>query len=122
VLAIRAEDIPAATVGQTKLLILDTIGCGFAAFEEEGAAAVLQTLVHMGGAPQCTVLGSTEKTSAPNAVLVNGSLVRMLDLNDYVNTKSGQIGGASNANNSVATAARALSRPRRGQSKPPPPL
>src|SRR5215471_21741624 len=82
VLAIRAEDIRAATVGQAKLLILDTLGCGFAGFEEEGAGAVLQTLANMGGTPQCTVLGSTEKTSAPNAVLVNGSLMRMLDLND----------------------------------------
>src|SRR5262252_9988724 len=105
VLAIRAEDIPAANVGQAKLLILDTIGCGFAAFEEEGAGAVLQTLAHMGGAPQCTVLGSTSKTSAPNAVLVNGSLIRMLDLNDYVNTKSGQIGGHPSDNIPVALAA-----------------
>src|SRR6195256_6408517 len=109
VLAIRAEEIPAATVGQAKLLILDTIGCGFAAFEEEGASAVLQTLAHMGGAPQCTVLGSTAKTSAPNAVLVNGSLIRMLDLNDYVNTKSGQIGGHPSDNIPVALAAAEVS-------------
>jgi 2-methylcitrate dehydratase len=109
VLAIRAENISAATVSQAKLLILDTIGCGFAAFEEEGAGAVLQTLAHMGGAPQCTVLGSTEKTSAPNAVLVNGSLIRMLDLNDYVNTKSGQIGGHPSDNIPVAIAAGELS-------------
>src|SRR6195256_198025 len=103
--AIRAEDIPAANVGQAKLLILDTIGCGFAAFEEEGASAVLQTLAHMGGTPQCTVLGSTSKTSAPNAVLVNGSLIRMLDLNDYVNTRDGQIGGDPSDNIPVALAA-----------------
>src|SRR5215468_2624568 len=109
VLAIRAEDIPAANVGQAKLLILDTIGCGFAAFEEEGAGAVLQTLAHMGGAPQCTVLGNTSKTSAPNAVLVNGSLIRMLDLNDYVNTKSGQIGGHPSDNIPVALAAAEVS-------------
>jgi len=109
VLAIRAEDIPPANVGQAKLLILDTIGCGFAAFEEEGAGAVLQTLAHMGGTPQCTVLGSTSKTSAPNAVLVNGSLIRMLDLNDYVNTKDGQIGGHPSDNIPVALAAGELS-------------
>src|SRR5215468_4939846 len=109
VLAIRAEDIPAATVGQAKLLILDTIGCGYAAFEEEAAHAVLATLKEMGGAPQCTVIGSPTKTSAPNAVLVNGSLIRILDLNDYVNTKDGQIGGHPSDNIPVALAAGELS-------------
>jgi 2-methylcitrate dehydratase len=105
----RTEDIPEATVNQTKLLLLDTIGCGFAAFDEEGAHAVLATLKDVGGAPQCTVLGSTTKTSAPNAVLVNGSLIRMLDLNDYVNTKSGQIGGHPSDNQPVALAAGEIS-------------
>jgi 2-methylcitrate dehydratase len=108
-LAPRAEDIPASAVNQAKLLMLDTIGCGFAAFGEDGADAVLKTLAHMGGAPQCTVLGSTAKTSAPNAVLVNGSLVRMLDLNDYVNTRDGQIGGHPSDNIPVALAAGELS-------------
>src|SRR5262245_8888667 len=103
------RDIPAAAVNQAKLLMLDSIGCGFAAFGEDGADAVLKTLAHMGGAPQCTVLGSTTKTSAPNAVLVNGSLIRMLDLNDYVNTKSGQIGGHPSDNIPVAIAAGELS-------------
>jgi 2-methylcitrate dehydratase len=108
-LAPRAADIPPAAVSQAKLLLLDTIGCGFAAFEEEGSRAILATLKEMGGAPQCTVLGTTSKTSAPNAVLVNGSLVRMLDLNDYVNTKTGQIGGHPSDNIPVALAAAELS-------------
>jgi 2-methylcitrate dehydratase len=51
------------------------------------------------------VIGSATKTSAPNAVLVNGSLIRILDLNDYVNTKSGQIGGHPSDNIPVALAA-----------------
>src|SRR5882757_4969640 len=109
VLAQRAQDLSAATLNQTKLLLLDTVGCGFAAFEEDAAEAVLATLKEMGGAPQCTVLGSTTKTSAPNAVLVNGSLIRILDLNDYVNTKSGQIGGHPSDNIPVALAAGELS-------------
>ena len=105
VLAPRAQDIPAAAIAQAKLLLLDTIGCGYAAFEEESTEAVLAALKDMGGAPQCTVIGSTTKTSAPNAALVNGSLIRILDLNDYVNTKSGQIGGHPSDNIPVALAA-----------------
>src|SRR5262245_47986678 len=88
VLAQRTQDMPEAAVKQAKILLLDTIGCGYAAYEEEAAHAVLATLKEIGGEPQCTVIGSATKTNAPNAVLVNGSLVRILDLNDYVNTRS----------------------------------
>ena len=105
----RAQDIPATALDQAKLLMLDAIGCGYAAFDEEAAHAVLATLADMGGAPQCTVIGGATKTSAPNAVLVNGSLIRILDLNDYVNTKSGQIGGHPSDNIPVALAAAELS-------------
>src|SRR5256885_7023549 len=104
VLAQRTQDISAAAVNQAKILLLDTIGCGYAAYEEEAAHAVLATLKELGGAPQCTVIGSATKTNAPNAVLVNGSLIRILDLNDYVNTKSGQIGGHPSDNIPVALA------------------
>src|SRR5205085_12572847 len=78
------------------------------ALDEVAAEAVLETLKETGGTPQCTVLGSTSKTSAPNAVLVNGSLIRILDLNDYVNTKDGQIGGHPSDNIPVALAAAEL--------------
>jgi 2-methylcitrate dehydratase len=106
----RTQDIPAIAVEQAKLLMLDAIGCGYAAFGEEAAHAVLETLKDLGGAPQCTVIGGASKTSAPNAVLVNGSLIRILDLNDYVNTKSGQIGGHPSDNIPVALAAGELAR------------
>src|SRR5436190_21498227 len=105
----RSQDISAAAVNQTKLLLLDAIGCGFAAFAEESAQTMLDTLKDLGGLPQCTVLGTTIKTSAPNAILVNGSLIRILDLNDYVNTKSGQIGGHPSDNIPVALAAAEVS-------------
>src|SRR5262245_56902898 len=91
ILAPRAEDIPASDIKQAKLLLLDTIGCGYAALDEVGAHAVLATLADLGGAAQCTVIGSNAKTSAPNAVLVNGALIRILDLNDYVNNVKGEI-------------------------------
>src|ERR1700720_658287 len=98
VLAPRAEEIPEAAIKQAKLLILDTIGCGYAALDEESARAVLATLADLGGAPRCSVIGATPKTSAPNAVLVNGALIRILDLNDYVNNRKGEIGGHTSDN------------------------
>src|SRR5260370_31320688 len=105
VLAPRADAIPEAAVKQAKLLVLDTIGCGFAALDEESARAVLATLTDLGGAPQCSVIGAAARTSAPNAVLVNGALIRILDLNDYVNNRKGEIGGHPSANIPVAPAA-----------------
>jgi 2-methylcitrate dehydratase len=108
-LAQRTQDLSETAINQAKVLLLDTIGCGYAAYDEEAAHAVLATLKDIGGASHCTVIGSATKTSAPNAVMVNGSLVRILDLNDYVNTKSGQIGGHPSDNIVVALAAAELS-------------
>jgi 2-methylcitrate dehydratase len=108
-LAIRAEDIPEATLRQAKLLLLDTIGCGYAALDEEASRGMIATVAEAGGAPQCTVIGGAAKTSAPSAVLLNGALVRILDLNDYANTSSGQIGGHPSDNIPVALAAAELS-------------
>jgi 2-methylcitrate dehydratase len=112
VLAPRAQDLPEAAVKQAKLLVLDTIGCGYAALDEESARAVLATLADLGGAPCCSVIGApktTPKTSAPNAVLVNGALIRILDLNDYVNNRKGEIGGHPSDNIPVALAAGEMS-------------
>src|ERR1700684_3025006 len=108
VLAPRAEDIPQAAVAQAKLLVLDTIGCGYAALDEESARAVLATLADLGGAPHCSVIGGAAKTNAPNAVLVNGALIRILDLNDYVNNRKGEIGGHPSDNIPVALAGGAV--------------
>ena len=105
VLAPRAQDVPEPAVRQAKLLLLDTIGCGYAALDQESARAVLATLADLGGAACCSVIGGAPKTSAPNAVLVNGALIRILDLNDYVNNRKGEIGGHPSDNIPVALAA-----------------
>ena len=105
VLAPRAKEIAASASRQARLLLLDTIGCGYAALDEVSAKAVLGAACDMGGAPTCSVIGSAQKTSAPNAVLVNGALVRILDLNDYVNNPKGEIGGHPSDNIPVGLAA-----------------
>jgi len=69
---------------QSRLLVLDTIGCAIAGTRSDVAAAVLDFVLDSGGAPQCTIIGSHLKTSLANAVLVNGVKVRCLDLNDVI--------------------------------------
>lgn len=105
---LRDGDFPPRAVEQAKLVLLDTIGCGLAARDDETARAVLATLAALGGNPQCTVLGQAQKASAPNAVLANGTLIRVLDLNDYVigaDPVSGARGGHPSDNIPVALAA-----------------
>ena len=111
VAGLRADDFPPRAIEQAKLVLLDTIGCGLAAREDDSARAVFGALVSLGGTPQCTVLGQAEKMSAPNAVLANGTLIRVLDLNDYVvgaHPVSGARGGHPSDNIPVALAAAEL--------------
>jgi 2-methylcitrate dehydratase len=110
---LRAEDIPQRAIERAKLLLLDTLGCGFAALEDDCAHAVLATLDALGEKPQCTVLGHPRGMSAPSAVLANGTLIRVLDLNDYVvgtHPQSGARGGHPSDNIPVALAAAELAR------------
>lgn len=82
VLAFEFERLSETAVRHAKLLLLDAIGCGLAALEEEEFRAAARAAEKLGGVPECTILGSAVQTSAPNAVLANGALIRALDLND----------------------------------------
>src|SRR5580704_13028325 len=107
VAGVRREDFSRSAIEQAKLVLLDTIGCGFAALDDESARAVLETLATLGGRPQCTVLGQERKMSAPSALLANGTLIRVLDLNDYVvgaHPRSGARGGHPSDNIPIALA------------------
>lgn len=98
--------IAPAALRQAKLLLLDTIGCGLAGRAEEASAAALATIDTFDQGP-CSIIGSRLKTSPTNAVLANGILIRVLDLNDYViGGLSGgmQIGGHPSDNIPVALA------------------
>ena len=108
---VRSEAFSPRAVEQAKLVLLDMIACGLAALDDETARAILATLASLGDKPQCTVLGRTEKLSAPNAVLANGTLVRVLDLNDYMagaHPQSGARGGHPSDNIPVSLAAAEL--------------
>jgi 2-methylcitrate dehydratase len=116
--ALRADDFSQRAVERAKLLLLDTLGCGFAALDDDGAGAVLATLGALGEKPRCTVLGHPRGMSAPSAVLANGTLIRVLDLNDYAvgaHPQSGARGGHPSDNIPVALAAAELSAQSRGR-------
>jgi 2-methylcitrate dehydratase len=103
--SIRAGDVPAHAIAQAQLLLLDTLGCGLAALNEHSACTVLEANAELGGTPACSVIGSAARTSLPNAVFANGTLIRVLDLNDYVIEADGSLGGHPSDNIPVALAA-----------------
>ncbi len=71
-------------LAQAKLLVLDSIGCAFAAHATGAVDGVIAAVREWGGAPEATIVGVPGKTSVLNAVLANGGLVRVLDLNDIM--------------------------------------
>jgi|GEM_PF-866742 len=92
-------------VRQSRLLVLDTIGCAIAGTRSDVAAAVLDLVLDSGGAPQCTIIGSHLKTSLINAVLVNGVKVRCLDLNDVIFIqKEGKLSVGGHPSDNIAVA------------------
>ena len=106
VLAPSARDFSGAVLRQAELLVLDTIACGIGARGEASARGVLAGVAEMGGAPRCTIIGQAWKTGAPQAVLANGMLIRVLDMNDYVSALAGgEFGGHPSDNICVALAA-----------------
>jgi 2-methylcitrate dehydratase len=105
VLAVRRGDVPDRALQQAKLLLLDTIGCAIAARDDECARAALATVQALGGPPKCTIIGTRLKTSMPNAALANGTLIRVLDLNDFYVSPAGDLGGHPSDNIPVALAA-----------------
>jgi len=94
VLGVAATAIPAEVVAHTKALILDSTGCALAASEEPAFARASRVFAQLGGNPDCTVIGSSRRVNLPQAVLLNGILIRALDLNDaYIGP--GQMGHPS---------------------------
>jgi 2-methylcitrate dehydratase len=81
--SVRYEDLPSPVVHETKRLILDTLGCALGGSHSEPAAIVRNVARTLGGNPEATMLGTGGRTSCALATLVNGTLIRYLDLNDY---------------------------------------
>src|ERR687895_2534175 len=82
VLSVAAAAIPLEVVEHTKALIVDSIGCALAAGKEPAFARASRVVAQLGGNPDCTVIGSSQRVSLSHAVLLNGILIRDLDLTD----------------------------------------
>jgi 2-methylcitrate dehydratase len=94
ILEFDSKSIPGDVATHAKTLILDSIGCALAAHEEQTFERALRTLEAIGGNAECTIIGSKHRMPVTSAVMLNGVLIRELDLNDaYVGP--GQMGHPS---------------------------
>jgi 2-methylcitrate dehydratase PrpD len=76
--------LPEAVVRKAKGIILDTLGCGIAGYTlaKHEFHWIFDLVKEMGGNPEATVFLEGSKTSAPQAALVNGTLIHTIDYDD----------------------------------------
>jgi 2-methylcitrate dehydratase len=75
--------LPAEVVQETKRLILDTLGCALGGYRGGPCAGMRAVAAELGGNAEATIIGQRQPTSCTLAALVNGTLLRYLDANDY---------------------------------------
>ncbi|MBV9782916.1 MAG: MmgE/PrpD family protein [Acidisphaera sp.] len=81
--ALRYDAIPAEVVSRIKLLILDSLGCAIFGAQLPWSRILADTLCRLDTtAPGCAVWGTVRRLSAPQAALVNGTLVQSFELDD----------------------------------------
>ncbi len=94
-----------AALRQARLLVLDSIGCAYAALPASSPRRVFALIDELGGNPECTVIGKAGRTSVLNAVLANGALVRSLDFNDVqFFMKEGKLSVAGHCSDNIPAA------------------
>jgi len=77
-------ELPGEAVQKTKGIILDTLGCGIAGYSlaPQEFRWIFDLVQELGGTPESTVYVEGLKTSAPQAALVNGTLIHTIDFDD----------------------------------------
>ncbi|MCD6380662.1 MmgE/PrpD family protein, partial [bacterium] len=81
-LDLRYTDIPAEAVKEAKRFLLDSIGCGLAAMENDDMKQAFDYIKKLGGNKQARIMGYGHVTNMPNATFMNSLLIRGMDYND----------------------------------------
>jgi 2-methylcitrate dehydratase len=87
--SIGAADLDPATLERTKVHLLDSLGCGLAAFKE-GTVSAVRELAFAGGGNGATIIGTNRRATLEWATFANGAGIRADDINDvYVGRGTG---------------------------------
>ena len=76
------EDLSPEAVQQVKRTLVDTLGCGVAAFDSEPAYIARRMASRVQGNPPARIFCTSQETSTDLAAFANTVLVRYLDCND----------------------------------------
>jgi 2-methylcitrate dehydratase len=85
-LAYRYDDLPASTVHAAKARLLDSTAVGLAAYAAPPVRILRSRAPRVAGPWSATLWGTRDRTTPEMAALVNGTMVRYLDLNDAYRT------------------------------------
>jgi 2-methylcitrate dehydratase PrpD len=66
-------------VHETKRVLLDSIGCAIGGLSMERGKIARRLATRLGGPPESTILGTSDKVSCDNAAFANGELINALD-------------------------------------------
>jgi 2-methylcitrate dehydratase len=87
--SLRTADLDSATVERAKVHLLDSLGCGLAAFKE-GPVSTVRELALAGGGNAATIIGTARRATLEWAAFANGAAIRADDINDvYVGRGTG---------------------------------
>ncbi len=84
VCAFDFDAVPADVIARAKLLLFDAVVCALAAKEDETVRQARVATEETAGKPQARVIGGHDPMSVLDAVFLNGVLIRVLDLNDFL--------------------------------------
>jgi 2-methylcitrate dehydratase len=79
---LKYEDIPANVVEAAKRILLDSMACCLGGHHSHDARLAGKVIRELGGKPDATIIGSTERTNVYNAALLNAIQIRSMDYND----------------------------------------
>ena len=88
------EDLPSEVVEQTKLLILDSLGCAIGGYSLDWGKKVAALGRELGGKPESSVFGSGDKLGCVNAAYVNAKVSNIMDMDETLYNNR-HIGGIS---------------------------
>jgi 2-methylcitrate dehydratase len=86
---LRYDDLDAATIERVKSHVIDTLGCGIAAFDER-PVRICREIVLATSSGASTVIGTNRRATPDLAAFANGAAFRYYDMNDaYVGRVTG---------------------------------
>ncbi len=91
---VKFENLPADVVEQTKLLILDSLGCAIGGYSLDWGKKVVALGRDLGGKQESTVVGSGDKLGCANAAYVNAKVSNIMDMDETLYNNR-HIGGIS---------------------------